>query len=161
MLHATHSRPFSCRPPRRPAKRFVLRSSLDSKALHILPIRFLMNGTCRAPVFTKSRHLTVWLLIATLMKLEVELLCRCGMMPRSEQRSLVGREVLGTLSGSVTAGHRRSAGRASFPIETPKNTSWILASLEVKQTSIGEPFWRDPASKRKTWRPRSVYEWAR
>lgn len=136
--------------------------SLDSKGLYILPIRSLMKETRSLPLFTNSLRLTALPLLATLIKLEVEMLTGYGMMPRSVQRSLVGREVLGSFSRSVAAQPLEGRIAASFPIEPPKNTGRVLASFWVEnRVSIGEPFWWDLASKRKTWLPRSVYEWAR
>ena len=143
------------------AKTSIPRMSFDNKVLPILPIRSLMTERRDIPAFTNSLHLTVLRLLDTLFKLEVELLMRCGMMPRSEQRSLVGREVLDSSSSSVTApalegwitafSHRVSQTLGALP----------LVLRGGKPSSIGAPFWWDPASKRKTWLPRSVFQWAR
>jgi hypothetical protein len=146
---------------KRDVQTFIPRMSLDSKGLYILPILFFMNRPRPIPLSAKCLHLTLLPLIATLMKLEVELLRRCGIMARSEQRSLIGREVLGDRSRSVTAQARKEPLAASSPIDPPKNTRPVSLVWGVEnQVSMGEPFWWDPASKRKTWLPRSVYEWA-
>ena len=79
-----------------------------------------MGEAHRILMSTKSRLLTVLLSNATLIKLEVELLGGCGMMPRSAQRSLVGREVPGSSSSSVAAEALESSLVASFPIEPPR-----------------------------------------
>ncbi len=94
--------------------------SLGSKALYILPIRSLMREARRIPVSTNLRRLTALPLLATLIRLEFELLDRYGMMPRSEQRSLVGQEVLGSSSSSVTAEALESSLAASLPIKPPR-----------------------------------------
>jgi hypothetical protein len=147
---------------RREARAFIPRMCLGSKALYILPIRSLMSVAPRIPLFTNSLRLTALPLLDTLIKLELDMLSGYGMMPRSEQRSLIGREVLGSFSSSVPAQALEGCLTASSPIEPPKNTSgYSLVSGWKTEFPLVNLFDGTLRLNEKTWLPRSVYEWAR
>jgi hypothetical protein len=99
---------------------FIPRISLKSKVFHILPIRRDMrpsNAYRRAFSLETLDGLT---LNRYSQNLALDMLKGCGMMPRSEEHLLVGREVRGHSSSLVTAGALKDSLAASFPLSLPQ-----------------------------------------
>jgi hypothetical protein len=137
---------------------FVRLIPWKSKLFHILPIRCNMRATrahCHASSLDRLHGITV---TRYSQKLALDLLKSCGMMPRSEEHLLVGREVRGHSSSLITAGALKDSLAASFPSSLPK----ILgASSLLYQRKIEFPlvnlFGGTLRLNEKTWLPRSVY----
>lgn len=111
--------------------RIIPRSPLKSEVFHSLaippgPQRREPNGPC--PLFINLRGLR---LTGYFWRLALDMLHGCGMMPESEELMLVGREVPGRSSSSVTAGALKDWWAASFPLSPPENRR-VLAILPAE-----------------------------
>jgi hypothetical protein len=105
---------------RRVTTTFVRLIPWKSKLFHILPIRCAvrrLNAHTSASSYERLDGLT---LTRYPQKLALDLLKSCGMMPRSEEHLLVGREVRGHSSSWITAGALKDSLVASFPSSLPK-----------------------------------------
>jgi hypothetical protein len=79
--------------------------------------------------------------------LALDLLQRCGMMQQSEGRLRLGREV--QRSSPVTARALKHSPAALFVGHSAKNTRYVVPAWRGNHVPVGEPFWSNPASKRK------------
>jgi hypothetical protein len=105
---------------RQSATTFIPRILLKSKVFHILPIRWHMRrSNAHWSAFSRGT-LDGLTLTRYSQKLALDLLKGCGMMPRSEEHLLVGREVPGHCSSLVTAGALKDSLAASFPLSLPQ-----------------------------------------
>lgn len=105
---------------RRKARKFIPRTPLKRKAFHILQIRCKMRRSRAHWSAFSIERLDTLTLPRYLLELALDVLQGCGMMPRSEQHLLVGREVRGHSSSLVTAGALKHLLAASFPLSLPK-----------------------------------------
>jgi hypothetical protein len=106
---------FSCN-----ATTFTSRIPLNSKVFHILSIRCAGQLSRPHASATSLDRLDGLTLTRYSQDLALDMLNGCGMMPRSEEHVLVGREVRGRSSSLVTAGALKDWLAAFFPSSLPK-----------------------------------------
>jgi hypothetical protein len=113
---------------------FIPGTRLKSKGFHILPIRFHMRPFRTHPGASPLERLDRVTRIRQSRELALDLLYGCGMMPKSEERWLVGREVRGHASSLVTAGAWKDLLVASFPLSLPQilSASSLLYQRKIK-----------------------------
>jgi hypothetical protein len=91
--------------------------------------------------------------------LALELLGGCGMIRRSEKRSLIGPEALGSwisvLKPSSQAAAESAASTNRFFVLVPGTHN--LFREQKNYATVGEPFLNMLASKRKTWQLRITF----
>jgi hypothetical protein len=118
---------------RQQATTFIPGTRLKSKGFHVVPIRFHMPPSCTHLSASPLERLDGLTRACRRRQLALDLLHGCGMMPKSEERRLVGREVRGHSSSLITAGAKDLLA-ASFPLSLPQilSASSLLYQRKIK-----------------------------
>jgi hypothetical protein len=115
------------------------RMSLERKVLHILATSQQMCGAGAGVSFRSRGRFGGVRLSPDASHLALDLLDACGMMLQSEEGVLVGRE----------ARHLKDSRAASLVAHSAKSTRYVSLAWHGNHFPVREPFWSNPASKRK------------
>jgi hypothetical protein len=113
--------------------------SLERKALYILRASQQMLGAGACVSFSSRRNIGGVRRAGDGSHLALDLLHACAMMLQSEEGFLVGSE----------ARHLRNSRAASPVAHSAKSTRYVSPAWHGNHFPVREPFWSNPASKRK------------
>ena len=131
-------------------KTFIPRMCLETKVLHIPPMPYQMSRLrARARVASPYRldRIRLW---RDRRDLALDLLVSCGMIHQSEERWLVGRKAQGSRGSlAITRASKPTARRLRSSAILPGIPGTLCQAWHENHVPVGEPFWSNPASKRK------------